>query len=92
MARYLVFARSRYEGGLTTYLEVVTAEAIALANERAAVELQARRMTSSVGLIRALGGGWQSSEIPTGGVILAHGPAEPERAQPAGAEKPPPRP
>lgn len=69
--RALQLAQSRYQGGITTYLEVVTAQAASLANERTAVELQSRRMTASVDLIRALGGGWTDSDLPTRGAILA---------------------
>jgi NodT family efflux transporter outer membrane factor (OMF) lipoprotein len=59
--RALTLARSRYEGGITSYLEVVTAQSAALANERLSVDLQSRRMTASVNLIKALGGGWSVS-------------------------------
>jgi NodT family efflux transporter outer membrane factor (OMF) lipoprotein len=61
--RALALAKNRYQGGVTTYLEVVTAQNIALANERAAVDLLTRRMTATVGLVRALGGGWQASDL-----------------------------
>jgi NodT family efflux transporter outer membrane factor (OMF) lipoprotein len=57
--RALSIARNRYQVGVTIYLEVVTAQVIALANERAAVDLATRRMTASVNLVRALGGGWK---------------------------------
>ena len=56
--RSLELAKSRYEGGITTYLEVVTAMGVALSNERTAVDLHTRRMTASVNLVRALGGGF----------------------------------
>ena len=62
--RSLSLARTRYEGGITTYLEVITAQSAALANERNAVDLLTRRMTASVNLVKALGGGWQASELP----------------------------
>jgi NodT family efflux transporter outer membrane factor (OMF) lipoprotein len=64
-------AQNRYQGGITTYLEVVTAQAIALANERNAVDLQTRRMTASVGLVKALGGGWREGDLPAGSAILS---------------------
>jgi NodT family efflux transporter outer membrane factor (OMF) lipoprotein len=57
--RSLKLAESRYEGGITTYLEVVIARSAALSNERTAVDLLTRRMTASVNLVRALGGGFE---------------------------------
>ncbi len=62
--RALKLAESRYEGGITTYLEVVTAQSVALSNERTAVDLLTRRMTASVNLVRALGGGFESGKAP----------------------------
>ena len=64
-------AQNRYQGGITTYLEVVTAQAVALANERTAVDLATRRMTASVTLVKALGGGWRTEDLPTNSAILA---------------------
>jgi NodT family efflux transporter outer membrane factor (OMF) lipoprotein len=61
--RALSLARNRYEGGITTYLEVVTAQAVALNNERVSIELLTRRMTTSVDLIKALGGGWRVEDL-----------------------------
>ncbi len=63
--RSLELAMQRYTGGLVTYLEVVTAQSIALANERIAVDLLRRRMDATVLLIKALGGGWDVSKLPT---------------------------
>lgn len=57
-------AVNRYKGGLVTYLEVITNQAIALTNERAEVDLSRRRMSASVLLIKALGGGWDTSKLP----------------------------
>jgi NodT family efflux transporter outer membrane factor (OMF) lipoprotein len=54
----------RYKRGITTYLEVLTAQSTALANERTAADLMTRRMTASVQLIKALGGGWDRSQLP----------------------------
>jgi NodT family efflux transporter outer membrane factor (OMF) lipoprotein len=61
--RAATLARNRYEGGITTYLEVVTAEAVALNAGRSSIELLTRRMTSTVDLIRALGGGWRVEDL-----------------------------
>lgn len=55
---------NRYKGGLVTYLEVITAQTIALTNERTEMDLLRRRMDTSVQLIRALGGGWNTSKLP----------------------------
>jgi NodT family efflux transporter outer membrane factor (OMF) lipoprotein len=69
--RLLSLARNRYDGGVTTYLEVVTAQNAALANERTAVDLATRRMVASVNLVRALGGGWRASELPSPAAVLS---------------------
>jgi outer membrane protein TolC len=62
--RSLELSTNRYKGGLVTYLEVITAQSIALANERTEVDLVRRRMGASVLLIKALGGGWDASQLP----------------------------
>ncbi len=62
--RSLELSTNRYTGGLVTYLEVVTAQSAALANQRAAVDILRRRMDASVLLIKALGGGWDTSRLP----------------------------
>jgi outer membrane protein TolC len=56
-------AQFRYKAGLVTYLEVATAENTALQAQLAEVSIQLRRLTASVLLIKALGGGWQSTEL-----------------------------
>lgn len=55
---------NRYKGGLITYLDVVTAQNIALQNERTEVDLQRRRMDATIALIMALGGGWDTTKLP----------------------------
>jgi NodT family efflux transporter outer membrane factor (OMF) lipoprotein len=60
----LQLSTNRYKGGLVTYLEVITAQSIALANERSEVDIQRRRMDAAVLLIKALGGGWDVSKLP----------------------------
>jgi NodT family efflux transporter outer membrane factor (OMF) lipoprotein len=55
---------NRYKGGVTTYLEVLTAQAAQLANERAQADLTTKQFASSVLLVRALGGGWDTSQLP----------------------------
>ena len=61
----LQLSTNRYKGGVVSYLEVTTAQSTALADERAAVDILRRRMTASVSLIKALGGGWNSANLPT---------------------------
>jgi NodT family efflux transporter outer membrane factor (OMF) lipoprotein len=61
----LTLSMNRYKGGLTNYLQVITAQSIALANQRTAVQILSRRMTASVLLVKALGGGWSSSSLPS---------------------------
>src|SRR5262249_51968205 len=61
----LTLAMNRYKGGLTNYLQVITAQSIALANERTAVQILSRRMSASVLLVKAVGGGWKSSTLPS---------------------------
>jgi NodT family efflux transporter outer membrane factor (OMF) lipoprotein len=56
--RALTLATNRYRGGVASYLEVIAAQSAALSNQRAALSVLSRRMTASVLLIKALGGGW----------------------------------
>src|SRR5467141_2975306 len=55
---------NRYTGGVDTYLQVITAQTIELANERNAIDILRRRLDASVLLIKALGGGWDVSNLP----------------------------
>ncbi|HWE86924.1 MAG TPA: efflux transporter outer membrane subunit [Terracidiphilus sp.] len=57
-------SNQRYKGGVTTYLEVLTAEATLLSNQRTLTDLESRQFAASVQLIRALGGGWDVSQLP----------------------------
>ena len=54
---------SQYRAGTTTYLSVVTAQALALTNERTALQLQGRQFAASVALVKAVGGGWNASQL-----------------------------
>ena len=62
--KYLDLALTRYRGGITSYLEVTTAQSADLTDEVTAVNILGRRMTSAVLLVQALGGGWDSSDLP----------------------------
>ena len=71
----VALSQNRYTGGVTSYLEVITAESIALADERVAVDLRARRMTAAVLLIKALGGGWDDASLPAGAATSSRSPS-----------------
>jgi outer membrane protein TolC len=58
--RALDQAKLRYTAGLVTYIEVVESENLALAAQLSAADIDTRRMTSTVQLIKALGGGWDA--------------------------------
>jgi outer membrane protein TolC len=56
---------NQYRAGTISYIEVVTVQTILLANERTAIDILGRRMAASVLLIKAVGGGWNYSELPS---------------------------
>ena len=62
--RSLDLSTTRYKGGVTNYLEVTTAQSAALSDEVTALDILIRRMNASVLLIKAIGGGWDASQIP----------------------------
>ena len=61
--RALEIANNRYIGGVTSYLDVITAQTTLLTSERLETQLLGQQMVSSVFLVKALGGGWDSSPI-----------------------------
>ena len=65
--RSVDIALNRYRGGIATYLDVITAQNVLLTNQRTAVTILTRRMTASVLLIKALGGGWDVSQLKNAG-------------------------
>lgn len=62
--RSLQISTNRYRGGVTTYLEVLTAQTTQLANERTQDDITTRQFAASVQLIEALGGGWDRTKLP----------------------------
>ena len=74
--RALEIANNRYIGGVTSYLDVITAQTTLLTSERLETQLLGQRMVSSVYLVKALGGGWDASQLnnqqihPQAGQIL----------------------
>jgi NodT family efflux transporter outer membrane factor (OMF) lipoprotein len=55
---------TRYEGGVDTYLQVIVSQTALLSNERNDIDITRRRLEASVLLIKALGGGWNTSQLP----------------------------
>jgi len=72
----LDIANNRYVGGVTTYLDVITAQTTLLNSERLETQLLGQQMVSSVYLVKALGGSWDASQVkdeqvhPQAGQIL----------------------
>jgi outer membrane protein TolC len=63
--RSLQEANTRYKAGLDPYLNVITAQTALLANQQVLINFRAQQMVASVQLIKALGGGWDSAQIPS---------------------------
>jgi multidrug efflux system outer membrane protein len=61
--RALEIANNRYVGGVTSYLDVITAQSTLLSNQRLATQLAGQQMVTEVYLVKALGGGWDASQI-----------------------------
>ena len=61
----VVLTMDQYKAGTVSYLNVVTAQTIALTNETTAVQILGQRMTAAVLLVQALGGGWNASNLPS---------------------------
>ncbi len=57
----VAFTTNQYKAGTVSYLNVLVAQTIALTNEITALGIAGRRMTASVLLVKALGGGWDES-------------------------------
>lgn len=60
----LALSNNLYRGGLTNYLQVIIAQSAALSDERTAADILTRRLQASVLLVKALGGGWTTAQIP----------------------------
>jgi NodT family efflux transporter outer membrane factor (OMF) lipoprotein len=63
----LQLSQNRYAGGVDTYLQVVIWQTTALTNERNDIDIMRRRLEANVLLIKALGGGWDTSQLPSAG-------------------------
>jgi NodT family efflux transporter outer membrane factor (OMF) lipoprotein len=58
----VILTTNQYKAGIVSYLNVVTAQTIALTNERTAISINGQRLNAAVRLVKALGGGWSASE------------------------------
>jgi NodT family efflux transporter outer membrane factor (OMF) lipoprotein len=72
--RTLALATDRYTLGIDPYLNVITAQTALLSNQQAAVNLRIQQMTASSGLIQALGGGWDASQLPSPSQLVSRAP------------------
>ena len=64
---------ARYRAGTDSYINVITTQTITLSDEQASVSILQRRMLAAVDLIKALGGGWDASTLPTPDQLRAVG-------------------
>ncbi len=80
--RSVAVSTAQYKAGTVSYLQVITTQNIALQNERSTVDIRTRRMTATVLLIQALGGGWDISQLRS---VTA------QSGMPAGTSRPVPR-
>jgi len=71
----------RYKAGTDSYLNVITTQTIALGDEQTAITILQRRMTAAVDLIKALGGGWDASALPTENGLRSETLADPKTTQ-----------
>jgi hypothetical protein len=89
--RALAVSTAQYKAGTTAYLTVLTAQGTALAAERTQIDLLTRRLEASVQLVVSLGGGWDTSQLPTKqDVVKTANPPQPPaccpQSDPAAAE------
>jgi NodT family efflux transporter outer membrane factor (OMF) lipoprotein len=68
----LALELDRYKAGTDSYLNVITTEEIALGDEQTAVTILQRRMVAAVDLVKAVGGGWDASTLPSGDAIRSN--------------------
>jgi outer membrane protein TolC len=94
-SHYLDLATTRFRTGVDSYLNVITAQNAVLSARETEVAIQLRQMTASVALVMALGGGWDTSQLPqvkdlSGKHAPVPGSQPPKGLQPPAAPNPPP--
>ncbi|HWY46356.1 MAG TPA: efflux transporter outer membrane subunit [Bryobacteraceae bacterium] len=77
----LVLENARYIGGTDSYLNVITTQTIELTDKQAAVTILQRRMLAAVDLVKALGGGWDASTLPSTDQLRSAELANPDNTQ-----------
>ncbi len=80
--RYLDLALIRFKTGVDSYLNVITAQNSLLNNRESQVSSELRRMSASVQLVMALGGGWDPTSLPSKSALISKGAAPSPIAQP----------
>ena len=75
--RALKIVLNEYRAGTVDYNTVLTAENTALAADKTASDVHGQQMTSAVGLIKALGGGWDASQLPSPKELITKTPQNP---------------
>jgi NodT family efflux transporter outer membrane factor (OMF) lipoprotein len=76
----LVLELERYRAGTDSYLNVITTQIIALGDQQTAITILQRRMSAAVDLVKALGGGWDASTLPSINVLRSAASADPKSA------------
>ncbi len=71
----------RYKAGTDSYLNVITTQTIALNDQQTAVAILQRRMNAAVDLVKALGGGWDASTLPSGDALRTVSLGDPKNTQ-----------
>ena len=71
----------RYRAGTDSYLNVIQTQTIALSDELTAITILQRRMSAAVDLVKALGGGWDASTLPSGDALRTASLADPKNTQ-----------
>ncbi|MDR2012110.1 MAG: efflux transporter outer membrane subunit [Rhodanobacter sp.] len=79
--RFLTITTNQYRAGTVSYLNVVSAQTTAYGNERNAIAILGNRLNDSVALIKALGGGWSTDELPAAKDISQRDPEQITHAQ-----------
>jgi NodT family efflux transporter outer membrane factor (OMF) lipoprotein len=73
----LSLENDRYKAGTDSYLNVITTQTILLTDQQNAITILQRRMSAAVDLIKALGGGWDASMLPSGASLRSISTADP---------------